>query len=161
MRLVYLDEAGVSNPAQEPFLIVAGVIIDADQDWRSLALHLKSLARKYLPEDDRDGFVFHAHEIWHGSGYWQRDKWPRERRIAMLQDLAGIPARFHLPVVVGAIDRLATRAALLTASPFMKPTIVDQLLHAHAFMLAVQDVQTWMTGNAPREGRHVGCGEHR
>ena len=54
MRLVYLDEAGVSNQEQEPFLIVAGVIIDADQDWRSLDCHLKSLARKYLPEDDRE-----------------------------------------------------------------------------------------------------------
>lgn len=151
MRLVYLDEAGVSSPAHEPFLVVAGVIIDADQDWKRLDWHLRSLARKYLPEGDRHEFVFHAHEIWHGSGYWDRQRWPRETRVALLRDMAAIPARFHLPIVVGAVDRLLVREKILTAIPKMPTKSVDLFVQAQAFMLAVQDVDTWMTANAPRE----------
>ena len=41
MRLVYLDEAGISNPVQEPFLVVAGIVVNADQDWILLIGTLK------------------------------------------------------------------------------------------------------------------------
>jgi hypothetical protein len=30
MRFIYLDEAGISNPAQEPYVVVAGAIVHAD-----------------------------------------------------------------------------------------------------------------------------------
>ena len=31
MRLVFLDEAGISNPEHEPYMIIAAVIVDADK----------------------------------------------------------------------------------------------------------------------------------
>jgi hypothetical protein len=31
VRLVYMDEAGISKATQEPFVVVAGAIIDADR----------------------------------------------------------------------------------------------------------------------------------
>jgi hypothetical protein len=42
VRLIYLDEAGVSNKAQEPWLVVGGVIVDAD---RQLVAWKESLLR--------------------------------------------------------------------------------------------------------------------
>jgi hypothetical protein len=31
VRLVYLDEAGISNPKDEPFLVIAGIAVNADR----------------------------------------------------------------------------------------------------------------------------------
>jgi hypothetical protein len=62
-----LDESGTSNPEQEPFLVVSGAIINADQDWLNLDRHLKSIMRRRLPEDLRYTGIFHAKDIWHGE----------------------------------------------------------------------------------------------
>ena len=40
MRFIYLDEAGISNPANEPYLVVA----DADHQWMAVEPHLHVLA---------------------------------------------------------------------------------------------------------------------
>ena len=53
MRLAYLDETGDSNLDHEPYLVVAGVILDGDQDWQPLKRHLESIARRYLPSKDQ------------------------------------------------------------------------------------------------------------
>jgi hypothetical protein len=49
MRFIYLDEAGISNPANEPYLVVAGVIIDADHQWMAVEPHLHVLAETRTP----------------------------------------------------------------------------------------------------------------
>ena len=94
VRLVYLDESGTSNPEQEPVLVVAGVIVNADQDWLGLDRHLKSIMRKRLPEDLSTG-IFHAKDIWHGEKKFYRAKWPLTKRMEIISDLAAIPAKFH------------------------------------------------------------------
>jgi len=151
MRLVYLDEAGVSNPQQEPHLVVAGVILNGDQDWQPIDRHLKSICRRFLPEDDRDGFVFHAKDLWHGSGYFKRDVWPRDKRMAIMQEIAGIPNRFHLYVVAGAIDRLAMQDALKKRSPNMGSKVIAAWTHAEAYIKVAADVDSWMQRDAPEE----------
>ena len=60
MRFIYLDEAGISNPANEPYLVVAGVIIDADHQWMAVEPHLHVLAETCAPQPRRPNFVFHA-----------------------------------------------------------------------------------------------------
>src|SRR5690606_6347693 len=58
----------------------------------------------YLPPEDREGFVFHATDIFHGSRYFDRrnPKWPEETRFAILTDLAKVIEDLMLPLVVGA-----------------------------------------------------------
>lgn len=154
VRLVYLDETGISNPTHEPYLIVAGVIISGDQDWRPLERHIISLRRKYLPEEAQKYFVFHAKDIWHGTKYFDRSKWPLEVRRNILKDLADIPRRFHLPVVGSVIDRAAfvesVRPQLVAGS---NPTAISTtgLAYTAAFMNVVMDVDGWMGANAPAE----------
>src|SRR5712692_5642963 len=107
MQLVYLDEAGISNAAQEPFLVVAGVIVNPDRRWRDLEAHFAKLSRKYFRKHDGPPIVFHAKDIWHGHGLFPRATWPLKKRLKLLGELAEIPALFGLPIVVGYENRAA------------------------------------------------------
>lgn len=42
MRLTYLDDAGLFNPKQEPFIVIGGAIIDADKQLIPLRSTLKA-----------------------------------------------------------------------------------------------------------------------
>lgn len=72
MRLIYLDESGTTERAT--FLSVAGVILHGDVEWPLVNQRLVALVEKYIPEPDREGFVFHATDIFHGSRYFDRRK---------------------------------------------------------------------------------------
>lgn len=109
VRLVYLNEAGVANRFQEPYLAACGVILNADQDYRPIERHLQYLVRKHVDDHERLGFVFHAKEIWHGNKEFdrRRERWiERESRLQVLQDLADVVPKFHLSVVCGYVHRL-------------------------------------------------------
>ena len=91
MRLIYVDEAGISSITQEPFLVVAGVIVDADKQFKSVQAYLDELVEKHIPKDRRDGFAFHAMELFHGTKRFNREFWSFEKRLEILDDLAAIP----------------------------------------------------------------------
>ncbi len=89
VRIVYLDEAGISNPKQEPFVTVAGVIVHGDDELNRVENRLKKLVKKYIPEGKRQGFVFHAKEIFHGGRTMNRQdpNWSLQRRPAIATEL--------------------------------------------------------------------------
>jgi hypothetical protein len=68
MRLVYLDEAGISNPQQEPYLVVAGIIVHADKQWYALERYLRDMVTDFIPPWLRAGFTFHANQLFAGGG---------------------------------------------------------------------------------------------
>lgn len=106
VRLLYLDEAGTDHDA--PFLSVAGVLVHGDDEWPKVDQRIAGLVEKYIPERDRLGFVFHATDIYHGSGYFDRRKpeWADHiRRVTVLDDLADIIEDLHLPVVFGNYEK--------------------------------------------------------
>lgn len=105
MRLIYFDEAGTGDEEVEPCVVVAGVMVDGDRQWRAVESHLSSLVAKYVLADDKEGFVFHAKDIHHGTKRIHRDQYSRELRIEMLRELCMIPSRFELPVIAGYVDR--------------------------------------------------------
>ena len=114
LRLVYLDEAGLSKPSEEPFLVVAGIIVDADKKLTAIERHLERIAVRNIRSEMLDGFVFHAKEIFNGGGkVFKREKsdfvgpveWPLSRRLALADELARVPAKFDLPVAIGFINR--------------------------------------------------------
>ena len=41
MRLIYMDKSGISNPEQEPWLVVVAVAIDADKKLTPVERHLE------------------------------------------------------------------------------------------------------------------------
>ena len=47
----FLDEAGVSNPREEPFLVVAGIMLDPDRRYGTLDARLRTLAEECFPPE--------------------------------------------------------------------------------------------------------------
>ena len=160
MKIVYLDEAGKSKPSEEPYLVVVAVIIDGDKDTGPLAKELGALVRQYkLPSIT----CFHAKDIWHGSGVFDRDdpKWTLPVRLELFSKLAALPKKLNLPVAIGHIhrptykifyedyykdiERQIKRPIQRTAAHILASE------HTEAFVRAAKSVDTWMQKNARNE----------
>lgn len=103
VRFAHVDEAGTSN--NEQFCVVAGVVSHPDRQWMALNQALKDLAKEFVPAAERDKTIFHAKDIWHGSKRFNRDIWPREKRMALLERLADLPLAHSLPVIGSPLDK--------------------------------------------------------
>lgn len=101
MRLIYLDEAGISEG--ERVSVVAGVIIDPDIHWRLLNKRLNSLKEEFgIPLEH----TFHATDIMSGRKFYRgKEKWTFQNRVKLLVHIANIPTEFQLPVVYGCVDK--------------------------------------------------------
>lgn len=152
VRLVYADEAGISNPKQEPFLVVASVIVHADQKLTAIERHLDSLVNRHIPEESRANFVFHAKEIFLGGKTIKRDdpQWPDEKRFAIADDLAAIPKKFDLPVTFGWLER---KNFPVTFEYPDDMSAHDRAIaeHTSAFMSSAMVVEHWMRQHASNE----------
>ena len=49
VRLVYVDEAGFGRPDEEPFLVVGGVIVNADTILNGIENQLERLIERHIP----------------------------------------------------------------------------------------------------------------
>jgi hypothetical protein len=104
VRIAFLDEAGRSR--NEPIIVVAGIIVHGDRTYRELESRIRSIVNSFIPEADRDAFIFHAADIFHGTGYFKdRNKWPRELRWEKLHELASLPRILGMPVVFGHLPK--------------------------------------------------------
>jgi len=152
VRLVYMDEAGISNVQHEPWLVVAGVVVDADKQLMALERRIASIINHYIPEHQRDGFVFHASHLFNGGGkvFDRSDSnWPLEKRLQIAAELARLPRQLGLLVAIGAVNR---REFLKTfdASQWdgRDPTTAA---HAIAHTVCSVHVDLWMRRNASNE----------
>lgn len=147
VRLVYIDESGIS--VNESVAVVAGVVIDADSQWKAVERHLSELTEKIVREEDREGFVFHATDLFHRSGevFGNRKKYPIEHCHEALKALLNVPAKFRLSVVYGYVHKrprpsfqpkFATRGTRTEAG----------LNHSMAFSLCAVAAETFMQNNA-------------
>lgn len=152
MRLVYFDEAGISNPKHEPFLVVAGVIVNADRCLNALERHLEKLVTRHIPEENRGGFVFHATEIFNGGKTIVRSdpRWTPERRFVIADDLAAIPRKFGLQLAFGIVER-ATFPRTFEMPQDMSPGDLTVAAHAVAFTSCAMLVEHWMRRSASDE----------
>jgi len=125
VRLVYFDEAGIGS-SSEPYVVVAGVLVDADKQWRAVERHLRDLVLRYILPQDRSGFIFHAKDIHHGTHKTHRDRYERALRIDLLRELCLIPDRFNLPIVAGYVERA------VYASHHPDLSVAEQTVNAQA-----------------------------
>jgi hypothetical protein len=108
VRVVYFDEAGVSNPKHEPFIVVVGVIVHADQKLIAVENYLEQVMRRHIPAELHDNFVFNAKHLFNGDNrlFKRHDpEWPLERRLKIDDELAIIPKKFDLPIGEGWQER--------------------------------------------------------
>jgi len=106
-RFVYMDEAGTSNKAHEPWLVVGGVIVHGDHQLDNLYNALAEILQKHLP--GMDDVILHTCDIYGGNGpVFDKDRhpeWTFPKRAAILDDLAALPSRLNLWVTTGALQR--------------------------------------------------------
>lgn len=159
MRIAYMDEAGVSSPKEEPFLTVAGIIVEGDSTLNAVENHLERLLTRHIPLRLRDGFVFHATELFNGGGkVFRREKpdlvgpreWSLERRLKVADELAAIPRKFNLPVALGWVERANFPTTFQLPDDFSN---AQRTVAAHvtAFMSCAMTVEQWMRQSASSE----------
>lgn len=99
MRFIYVDEAEIS--AHEPYAVVVGVAVHADQQWKLLERCLRDLIPDEIPQSQRAKFYFHATELFSGGRTFDRASWPKEKRWALLESIVSIPRKFNVPISFG------------------------------------------------------------
>jgi len=116
VRFVYVDEAGTSK--KEPVAVVAAVIIQADDQWRKAEKRLEDIRQKYLPDNIRNGFIFHAKELFSGGKLLSnKTGWSLEMRLPIIKEILAIPFELDFPVAFGFVrsrpdDRYVARHLL-------------------------------------------------
>src|SRR5262249_22250897 len=84
MRFIYLDASGLGKRDLEPNVIVAGVIVHADKQYRALAKYLSDMADEYVRPDRRGGVACCAAELFSGGKNFPRDEYEKEARWKIL-----------------------------------------------------------------------------
>lgn len=105
VRFSYFDEAGIANPKHEPYTVVAGIMIHADDQYQYLQKYILDIADDLVGKDRPQDFVFHAKELWHGGKFFPRDKWSREKRFEILGHLTDIPRKYQFPLIYACVER--------------------------------------------------------
>lgn len=155
MRFAFIDEAGLSKKAHEPYLVMAGALIDPDSDYRRTESEIRALVDQHFPGTlygFGEQFNFHAKDIWHGSGSFPRDSWRLQERLSLLSDLVKIISQNSLPVVYGFVDRqkhAARRKEEWPIDPVEKDIANDAA--SIAYFHCVKRIEQWMRENAADE----------
>lgn len=103
MRIAFLDESGID--ARSRYVVVAAVLVDPDTELRDIENHLRDLADMHAAPADRQGFYFHAKDVFHGSGVFRRETYSRESRQAIMEDVCNVPRLFRLHLFTGICDK--------------------------------------------------------
>lgn len=147
VRIVYMDEAGISQVSQEPHLVVAAAITEPDRQWHDIMRHYQELAEDFFDEEFGAAFVFHAKDIFHGAPPYSREKYSFNERLNLLKRLAQVPRKFGIPICLGIIKKEAFNNQHQNTTPKSRRV----LSYAMTFHLAMQSVDWWMETNCPGE----------
>ncbi len=126
MRYIFVDEAGTS--AREPVTVIVGLIAHADDH----VLNAEALADEALggvPDRYRDGFTFHATEVFNSKRY--QDAWSINDRLDLLTTMMAVPRRIGMAICVSAQWRGAVDFTTGYGSLGLSPAQSD---HFHAFV---------------------------
>jgi len=144
MRVVYLDESGTGSLASDPIMVVAGVIVNADEQAIVIGNRLNEIRYRRTPSGLRVPEHLHAKDIFWGTRQYDRKKWPLRRRLAILKDLSLIPLAHNVPVVYGAVDRVA----LKVANPNLSQKELDAAAYTVAATVCLIKVEKFMRARA-------------
>ncbi len=154
VRHFYVDEAGIGDPDKEPYTVVAGVMLNVDEQYAPLQKYLLDMADEFVaPGLERPlDFAFHAKDLWHGSGFFPRDDWSLEKRLEILNHLADIPQKFELPIIYSCVDRSnypPNEPTLGSAKRFFKAARAkaNKKCHTICFVSCLSQVERWMEHN--------------
>lgn len=147
VRFVYLDETGTGDPAIEPYLIFAGVMVD-EKVWKAVERHLIGLVNDFAVPEDRADFVFHAQELFTGGKKEFREKYSLEKRHNALAQLCAMPELFDLPVFMYSMNR-ADFAARFPGGRPANELLVEGLMHTS--LACATGVEIYMRRQVPND----------
>jgi hypothetical protein len=148
--LVYLDEAGISK--NERILSVGAVVVHGDKQLIGVQRHLDRLVERWIPKSLREGFVFHATEIFHGGKMLPREAFPLQTRLQMAEALAAVPKKHGLKLGLGALDkRQHDERADIPGWHDASDAERAIFAHASAFSACVIGVDQWLRKHHPDE----------
>lgn len=145
VRVLYLDESGVGSIRKDPYLVVAGVLINADTEWMPISNDLAQILDDTTPNGLERPPCIHTKDVFHGSRHFHRDKWPAENRIDVIAGVGGIPAKYDVPVVWCAMDRREYAKQHPEEPPDQQKAdiycicMLVCLFHAEAYMRGLED----------------------
>jgi Protein of unknown function (DUF3800) len=144
-----MDESGTSKG--QPYLTVAGVIVHADLQLEAIESHLETILEGYVAEENRDGFVFHAADIFSNN----REELPPElwddntKQLRLLDDLVAIPGKLKLPICVGFVRKETFQKHYAELGLRSHKVLVG--MHAAAIALCASAAELWMRNNTTNE----------
>jgi hypothetical protein len=159
VRLAFIDEAGISKPEDEPFLVVAGVLLDGDSDLNGVENQLERIMQRHIPPAHWEDFVFHATELFNGGGkVFKRYKldfigpvqYSLERRLAIADEIMVIPKKFSLKLAFGWVERATFKDHFDMPPDWLQGSMVIAQ-HASAFSTCSLFIEQWMRRNASGE----------
>ena len=131
-------------------LVVAGVLVDGNTQWKPLREALDELRREYIAPEHASHFkAFHATDMFHGSGkvFGQNIRPLEESRSALLEVIK-LPSRFQLPVAFGYVPKSDTPASLKTPSQVRKSAAEH---HALAALFCLLMADGYLKGRCPND----------
>ena len=153
VRLVYVDEAGLGNAKEEPFLVVGAVIVDADKKLVAVERALDRIVNRHIPAAHWPGSVFHATHLfnWGGAVFTKNHPdWPLPRRLDVAREIAALPGKFTLPLVSAVCDRgqFPSDRRLAAGRAQREITLAA---HVTTFTACATKVEHWMRRHARDE----------
>lgn len=145
VRLIYMDEAGTGDPQKEPYLVVGGVLVHADNRVKHLENALRQIRAEYCPDAPSD-LIFHATTLYSGASgdhYFSRDRWTKEKRWMILDRLVELPAIYDLPVVHGSTARSEGQTKFVDFTSMSAKKRLE-VQYALAFVLCALTADWWM-----------------
>ncbi len=116
MYCVFFDESGIS--VNDPLVVVAGVLIDGNTQWKPIEMALAGLRDRYVTPSQMPHFkCFHATDMFAGRGkvFAQTIRSLEESRD-LLRQVIELPSRFQLPVAFGYTRKADTPESLKTSA---------------------------------------------
>lgn len=103
MRIIYTDEAGTSGAPHEVVRVVASIIVHGDSQYRYLINEVQRIIKERVPLNIRDGFIFHALEVFNGGKRIDRNQWPFTERLDFLKEIVCLPFVNDVPISLGVV----------------------------------------------------------
>jgi hypothetical protein len=143
VKLIYMDESGTGSIEREPFMFVTAVIVDADTKWRRVNEDIGAIIDEHIPAEDREGFAFHATNLFHGGKYFGKKVWSRPQRWKILSQLVQLIEAHRLPIAYGILDRKSHESAI-EARGSMNTRDKMAILQASAFAYCAMACEVWL-----------------
>jgi hypothetical protein len=139
--IAFLDEAGTSR--DERYCTVGGFVTTSQAHRDSAHRHIERLLDQLVPAVDRDGYIFHATDIYSGRGVHQN--WSLQTRKTLMTRLAMVPVELGLPVIIGHNDKENTQYVPEHPGDVSK----DAYSYSHAFAQALPRLEFYARETTP------------